>query len=70
MNVPPFSEFVKCFDFDKLRYDLTSTAPQILKESNDLFTEEQYKFLTSTAATMMMALLQQYHQWFSEKLSE
>lgn len=68
MKIPPFADFKQSIDFEKLTYDLTAIATQELKESSTLFTADQYRFLTSTVATMSLALFQQYHQWLAEQL--
>lgn len=68
MNLPAFSEFTRSIDFQKLAYDLESFATPDLKKSSDLFSQEQYAFLTNSFTTMSLALLQQYHQWLSVQL--
>lgn len=68
MKIPPFADFVQSFDFEKLNYDLDAMSEKELKKPTDLFTTEQYRFLTSTVAAMSLALLQQYHQWLAEQL--
>lgn len=68
MKIPSFDEFKKNIDFEKFSYDLTAMATQELKKPSDLFSADQYRFLTSTVATMSLALIQQYHQWLSEQL--
>lgn len=68
LKIPPFSEFVQSVDMSKLNYDINRFATEDLRHSSCLFTEEQYAFLTSTAVTMQLALLAQYHQWLSEQL--
>lgn len=70
MNMPPFSDFIKSVDLDKLSYDLDIHASPMLKDKTDLFTQEQYEFLTATLAAMSLALLRQYHQWLSESTNE
>lgn len=68
MEIPPFDEFVKQINFSSLSYDLTRFAGDDLKHSSDLFTQDQYDFLTQSYAAMSLALLQGYHEWLSEKL--
>lgn len=68
MYLPPFLEFVNSVDLSKLSYDLESIASIDLKKSSNLFTQEQYQFLTETMAAMSLSLLQQYHQWLAEQL--
>lgn len=70
MEIPPFSDFVRSVDFNKLSYDLESIAPAELKESSSLFTEAQYSFISNTVAAMSLSLLQQYHQWLAEQIAE
>ena len=61
-----FSDFQNSFNFDKLNYDLNSLAVEELKKENELFTQDQYAFLTKTIAVMSLALLRQYHEWLNE----
>lgn len=68
MKIPPFADFKQRIDFEKLGYDLAAMATKELKEPSNLFNAEQYRFLTSTVATMSLALLQQYHQRLAEQL--
>lgn len=70
MKMPPFSDFIKSVDLDKLSYDLELHASSVLKDETNLFTQEQYEFLTATFATMSLTLLRQYHQWLSESTNE
>lgn len=70
MQLPPFSEFTKSLDFEKLDYDLNSFASSNLKKPSDLFSEEQYSFLTQTMSAMLLSMLQQYHQWLTQKIAE
>lgn len=61
-----FSDFQKNVDFDKLAYDVAKTASDTLKQPSELFTQEQYAFLTETVAVMSLSLLRQYHEWLNE----
>lgn len=61
-----FSEFQKTVNFSKLKYDISQIAPESLLQSSNLFTQEQYDFLTKTNAVMLLALLRQYHEWLRE----
>lgn len=70
MNIPPFSDFLESFNPEKLSYDLELHASSVLKDETNLFTQEQYEFLTATFATMSLTLLRQYHQWLSESTNE
>lgn len=62
-----FSDFQKSKNFDKLDYDMSKLADKSLLQSSDLFTQEQYDFLTKTTAVMLLGLLRQYHEWLNEK---
>ncbi len=62
-----FSDFQKSINFDKLDYDMSKLADKSLLQSSDLFTQEQYDFLTKTTAVMLLGLLRQYHEWLNEK---
>lgn len=62
-----FSDFQKSINFDKLNYDMLKMADKSLLQSSDLFTQEQYDFLTKTTAVMLLGLLRQYHEWLNEK---
>lgn len=62
-----FSDFQKSINFDKLNYDMSKMADKSLLQSSDLFTQEQYDFLTKTTAVMLLGLLRQYHEWLNEK---
>lgn len=62
-----FSDFQKSINFDKLDYDMSKLAGKSLLQSSDLFTQEQYDFLTKTTAVMLLGLLRQYHEWLNEK---
>lgn len=68
MKLPAFSDFLRSVNMDEFNYDISRFASAELKQSSDLFTQEQYSFLTQTIATMQFALLAQYHQWLSERL--
>ncbi len=68
MKIPPFEEFVEQFNFSSFSYDLARISGDDLKHSSDLFTQDQYDFLTQSYAAMSLALLQGYHEWLSEKL--
>lgn len=68
MKLPPFSEFSKSVDFEKMGYDMQRFSPQALRNSSSLFTQDQYTFMCQTMATMNQAMLQQYHQWLAEQL--
>ena len=68
MKLPPFSEFAKSFDFEKMGYDMQHVSPPALKNSSSLFTQKQYDFMCQTMAAMNFAMLQQYHQWLAEQL--
>lgn len=68
MKLPPFSEFAKSFDFEKMGYDIQRFSPPALKDSSSLFTQEQYTFVCETMVTMNLAMLQQYHSWLSKQL--
>ena len=68
MKLPAFANFIQSIDFEKFSYDLAEMASKELKEPSNLFTADQYRFLTNTVATMSLALLQQYHQWIAERL--
>lgn len=70
MKLPPFVEFAKSFDFEKFGYDIENLAPQELKQSSPLFTQEQYAFMCRTMVTISLVIFQQYHQWLSEQLPE
>lgn len=70
MKLPPFSDFKNGFDHEKFAYDLKSSAGPMLFDSSDLFTQEQYTFLTQTVAAMSLTLLQQYHEWLNQQISE
>lgn len=70
MMLPPFSKFIEEFDHDKFAYDLKQIASSDLSQSNNLFSQQQYDFLCKTSSTMAIALLQQYHQWLAEQLSQ
>lgn len=61
-----FSDFKKSIDFNKLAYDMKMLSSEKLIRSSNLFTQEQYAFLTETTAVMSLALLQQYHEWLNE----
>jgi hypothetical protein len=65
--VKQFSDFQKSINFDKLDYDMSKLADKSLLQSSDLFTQEQYDFLTKTTAVMLLGLLRQYHEWLNEK---
>ncbi len=69
MKLPPFSEFAKSFNFEKMGYDIQCFSPPALKNSSSLFTQEQYTFMCETMMTMNLAMLQQYHQWLAEQLA-
>lgn len=69
MKIPPFSEFIKSVNMSEISYDMNRFATDDLRQSSDLFTQEQYTFLTNTMVTMQVALLAQYHQWLSEQIS-
>ena len=60
-----FSDFQK--SINKLDYDMSKLADKSLLQSSDLFTQEQYNFLTKTTAVMLLGLLRQYHEWLNEK---
>lgn len=62
-----FSDFQKSINFDKLDYDMSKLADKSLLQSSDLFTQEQYDFLTKTTAVMLLGLLRQYHEWLNKK---
>lgn len=62
-----FSDFQKNINFDKLKYDMSKIADKSLLQSSDLFTQEQYEFLTNTTVVMLLGLLRQYHEWLSEE---
>lgn len=62
-----FSDFQKSINFDKLDYDMSKLADKSLLQSSDLFTQEQYDFLTKTTAVMLLGLLRQYHEWLNGK---
>lgn len=62
-----FSDFQKSINYDKLDYDMSKLADKSLLQSSDLFTQEQYDFLTKTTAVMLLGLLRQYHEWLNEK---
>lgn len=62
-----FSDFQKSINFDKLDYDMSKMADKSLLQSSDLFTQEQYDFLTKTTSVMLLGLLRQYHEWLNEK---
>lgn len=62
-----FSDFQKSINFNKLDYDMSKLADKPLLQSSDLFTQEQYDFLTKTTAVMLLGLLRQYHEWLNEK---
>lgn len=62
-----FSDFQKSINYDKLDYDMSKLADKSLLQSSDLFTQEQYVFLTKTTAVMLLGLLRQYHEWLNEK---
>ena len=64
--VKTFSDFKKSIDFNKLAYDMKMLSLEKLIQSSNLFTQEQYAFLTETTAVMSLALLQQYHEWLNE----
>ena len=68
--LPSFKDFINSVDMDKFSYDLAASASPDLKNASKLFSQEQYEFVTKTFATMSLALLQQYHTWLSEQLSE
>lgn len=61
-----FSHFEQNINWNKFVYDLERIAPEDLKRSSSLFTQEQYDFLTKTMAVMSLSLLRQYHEWLSE----
>jgi hypothetical protein len=65
--VKQFSDFQKSINFNKLDYDMSKMADKSLLQSSDLFTQEQYDFLTKTTAVMLLGLLRQYHEWLNEK---
>nr|DAZ57655.1 MAG TPA: hypothetical protein [Caudoviricetes sp.] len=46
---------------------MSKLADKSLLQSSDLFTQEQYDFLTKTTAVMLLGLLRQYHEWLNEK---
>ena len=62
-----FSDFQKNINFDKLKYDMSKIVDKSLLQSSDLFTQEQYEFLTNTTVVMLLGLLRQYHEWLSEE---
>lgn len=68
MKLPPFSEFAKSFNLEKMRYDMQYVSSPDLKDSSSLFTQKQYNFMCQTMATMNFAMLQQYHQWLAEQI--
>lgn len=67
-NFPSFGEFRNQINMDKFSYDLDRMASDALHHSTDLFTEEQYLFMTKSIMAVQFALLQQYHEWLSEQL--
>lgn len=69
MKLPSFNDFVQSVNMSEVSYDINKFASEDLKHSSDLFTQEQYTFLTNTMVTMQLALLAQYHQWLSEQLT-
>ena len=68
MQLPPFEEFIKNIDFDKLSYDMERYSPDILKHSTDLFTKEQFIYMNTAFSVSIRVFLAQYHQWLSEML--
>ena len=70
MNIPAFSEFLSSVNLNTLNYDIDKIAPISLKNPTDIFTKEQYKFLCSTDITIVLALLQQYHDWLVKELEK
>lgn len=68
-RLPPFSDFLSQLNVDSFSYDIAQFAPEDLKDSSDLFTEEQYAFLMKSYSAMALALLQSYHLWLRETLS-
>jgi hypothetical protein len=68
-RLPPFSEFLSQLNVDSFSYDIAQFAPEDLKDSSDLFAEEQYAFLMKSYSAMALALLQSYHLWLRETLS-
>ncbi len=70
MNLPSFEEYRKQFNFDKLSYDLQRYAPEMLKQSSDLFSQDQWDFLMASLVSVNLALLQNYHEWLAEMLRQ
>ena len=62
MQLPPFEEFIKNIDFDKLSYDMERYSPDIL------FTKEQFIYMNTAFSVSIRVFLAQYHQWLSEML--
>ena len=68
VTILSFSEFVKQFNWNSFSYDLEKYSPDALKQSSDLFTQDQYSFLMQSCSTMFLAILRSYHEWLAEQL--
>lgn len=68
MKLPPFEDFKKQINFDTLAYDVQRFSCGAFNSPSDLFTQEQFSFLTLACASMSSALLQSYHEWLAETL--
>lgn len=66
--LPPFDEFVKTFDFDKLSYDLNAITSGSLSERQDALSPEQQRLVATMAVSSALALMRQYHAWLSQRL--
>lgn len=72
MRLPPFSDFLKDMDMNKLHYDMAYFL-DLSGGSSSLdgrFTKEQYNLIVQTTTTSLFAYLQRYHEWLSEELQK
>lgn len=70
MKIPIFADFLSSINLNSLNYDIDKFAPSVLQNPTDTFTKEQYEFLCKTNVTMMLALLQQYHEWLAKEIAK
>jgi len=69
MELPSFKDFLNSVDFNKVEYDFSSNCPAYLKENHNPFSKEEYRFIVDSEILMSKILLNQYHDWLSEKLN-
>jgi hypothetical protein len=70
MKLPSFNDFLNSVDFDKIEYDFSLNSPQYLKENHNPFSKEEYRLIVDSEILMSKILLNQYHDWLSEKLND